>query len=1112
MAFSPDSSEPKLDAFSEADLRFWCVGGWRFQMRGGKVHPLDKGGAEQALARHLAIRQPKPLWSSELEAALSRDADELIPRTSLHVAGNKLRGLLKEAAGGGEDAARLAKELLPRASGLGSDLEMPDDPAYSFTEGRVWIDLLDAPDAFALAPPSLDADDRDQLVGGPAASGFAGSDKLREEVEERVKAARAIPPIKVPQHLKGFRPPISTLSPQIPVALDRLRPGCKVLVEGPADSGRLHFAEAIELAAQAWCGRSTLQIREWTESEEQDLLPGHVYCLDLTRQLTKHQEKALRAICEATAATEERERPAMLLVVEEEAEVPDELGLDLWQDSEPIRLPRAKAAEAMEAYLIATREDRRDLAVRRTDFERLSDEYERKHEVEIGLRAASAAAAYSIKNGSPPKGARLPSPTAADLPLRDLDEKDARLAKALAWFSNSMFTLEDARAAAGDETLSLEQVLALATQIPGGGSGAFELRPQLISATPAPQIPERMCDYLLRQDEDAAGRAIERWPERAISILEKRFDPSKRFRLVPCLIQPCRERGSMERLAQAVGRLLIGHESSMTLEPTVMEAMIWRGRLLAELGKAGEAELLLAHVTRQRESKQRRPLKMDAHLRLAIVTAQGGRPEEAREHAEKALQLSDGALEGRIIRFFGWEAMFDARFRTALAEFQKPVALEGSDEDKAEALLGATQALLRLGRLQDASANLPVLERLDISRATRDRVSRIEARASFLRGQVTTGIEILNKALPRGDSGITFESAHLLEARSYLRALNGEVMEATRDLERCEVLVRHPRPWKRALLHYVRALIYEKQALLEETGAEPARICRVNARRKAEESLGEAGDNPWHRVRAHTLLARIAYEEGDRKLLGFSLRSAHAAHRDLRVVCPDVLFETITVALLAADQWQMPRTREKIDSVAACLAPRDVPLAIDLDYAVGLISEVSEAVLAEEPPGSGASAQEPNLWMLGRVAHAIVDGGQEILASGLAPRFRVIYPRESPGLERGIYEFEPAEQRLVAMGGSRVPALVRGTANRRFATQRLGAILVVGTLADASAGTEEPNWYLLSQWAEALRQKALAAGVAAIERFPLEPDAVEALGLDLSLGFLSLGLAELPTL
>jgi tetratricopeptide (TPR) repeat protein len=1081
-------------------------------MKGGEVHPLDGGGAEQALARHLAIRHPKPVWGSELETALSRHRDQPIPRTSLHVAANKLRRLLREVAGGDEEASELARNVMPRASGLGSGPDRPDDPAYCFSDGLVWVDLLDAPDAFALAPPYLHEDEGTSLGGGAAAQGFAGFAQLREEVEERVQAARAAPSIKLAKHLEEFTPPIASLAALVPVALDRLRPGAKVVVEGPGDSGRLHLAEAIELAARAWCGRGTLQIRERTKPRAQDLLlPGHVYVVDLTREPTQNQEKTLREIGVEAGAVDRWARPAMLLVIEEGAGLPGDLGLEPWEETPPIRLGRAGAEEAAEAYLIATNGVPRGVAERRADFKRLADDYARDHGVAIGLRAASAAATFSAEaGGQPPASTRLPAPGAQDLPLGKLKGEDRELARVLAWFSNSMFTLDDARVAAGTETeLSLDRVLALATRIPGGGSGAFELRPALIGARPAAQVAGRICDHLL-QEGDPGAEAIERWPERAVSILEDdRIERSKRLELVPLLIQPCRARGPVEQLARAIGRLLMHRQNSMKMEPAAVKGAIERAHLLADLGRMGDAQLVLWHVARQRESKSRRPLKIEARLRLAKVTAQLGDADKAQEHAAEALRLSGGELEGPVERFFGWEAIFDSRFEAALQRFGGPAALGGSDDERADAILGATQALLRLGRLKEAEAHLPKLERLALRRSTRDRVSRVKARARLLRGEVKAGIEIINEALPRGGYGIGFESAHLLEARSYLRALDGEPAEALRDLERCEALVKHARNWKRALRLYIRAVIHEKQALRAKPKEELASTYRGKARERAHESLVEAGDNPWHRARAHTLLARVDLEEGDHNSLAWNLRWACGAHRDLEVVCPDVLAETVHVALLAADLWQMPVMSEKLDSLGACLVPRDQPLRIDLGSSLDLIEEVAAEIVGREPPEPGTKEREPNLWVLGRVGHVIWQGGEEVLSGGGAPLFRVVNPREMGDLDKGVYEFEPSKARLRSMRSPKLQALVRGTANRRFATQRLGAILVIGGAPSHSESMPDPY---LPRWAEVFRAKALEAGIAVIERYPLELGALEDLGLDPSNGFLSLGLAELPVL
>ncbi|HWM62893.1 MAG TPA: tetratricopeptide repeat protein [Solirubrobacterales bacterium] len=1101
-----------IDAWSRAELRIWCVGGWRFQLRGGEVHDLDGPAAEEALARHLAVHHSYGLSSDALRKLLSRNRNRPISRQSLHVAVNRLRDLLATAAGGGQDTTKLAKRLVPHAKAAtaadGSRVSQ-----YRFGPG-VWLDLRDAPNPLAFHPLAVDRDES-VLGGGARARVFAGSERLALEASSRLEETRHLTGNGLPSHLAGFTPPIRRLLDLVPVALDRLHPWSMLVIQGKGESGRLHLAEAIELGTLAWRGKPAEQIREQpdtgprADSDPEDVLPGHLYILDLTRELTAPQRERLLAVRKQAGKAEHPEERPSLLVVTDGAKVEPRGGLAGWERAETISLPPPSAKDVEEAYLIATRELPGDCGKRRAEFETLATEYAREHNSEIGLRAASSAASIAVEGGGVPHAGELPPPDTKDLPLDELRGEERKLARALAWFGNDPFTLADAKAATERPDLPRSEIFRIATTIPGGGAGSYEVHPRLLDASPAPEVPTRICEYLLEKGHE---EALEHWPLRAMRILDARsVDIELRLRLARQLIELSRDLGFAENLQRRMRTLL--ERTQKPDEPVTMEVAIGRGRLLTHLGRLKQAEKVLEPLTRgKHRDKEHKRLRAEAHLRLAIVASQRGNRQMANERARKAARLAPEQLGERVARYYGWEALYTARFESALREFENALRKEQKPENRADAIIGKALALLRLGRLADADGLLADLDMTKLRRITRNRVIRAKATARFLRGDPQGGIEILDKALRQDETRASLESADLLEARAYLHAKLGanSLAQAEQDLVRAEKLLTTEDEWQKAVIYYIRGLIAE--AAMRTTPHSTKRL-RAEATENAEKSVEAAHANPWHQARAHTLLGRLEVDDGgeDGGRLAKHLRAAGEAHRKLDELWPDALRETLELGATAAGAWRMRDERRRLEALVAALAPLDAPVDPGKEEALAILDEVASAVEGRTRPEVSEGKDETNIRALGQLGEVLLRGGKEALARGKPLALCLLQPRSTSDLEAGVYDFDPSTGDLTPAQGlsGKATSMLKGTANRRFAEQRLAAVLLVGT-PTGDADIADPLF--LGQWLELFRAETRKRGIGAIESIPIEPHAVDALGLRASAGFVALGMVELPTL
>jgi tetratricopeptide (TPR) repeat protein len=1068
------------------------MGGWRFQIRGGNVQPLDGPAAEEALARHLAVRHPNHIAGPELQHLLSRKPGKSIPRQSLHVAANKLRDLLAKAAPDKRDGKRLAKELLPNATSAvegGSRVS-----CYGFAS-EAWVDLFDTRDALAFRCLPADREDRIELGGGERSQPFNGFEQLAAEARECLERA-ALTRVDLPGYLKRFTPPIRRLEDLVPIALDRLQPNSMLVIEGRGNSGRMHLSEAIELAALTWDGRTAEQIRdlpEGTPSPDHDS-PGALYTLDLTRPLKKSQKERLRKIRAYGDEVEDPESRPSLLVVAEESPSQDFSG---WNRPEPISLPPPGKDEVTEAYLIATRSTRRDAERREEEFEALAREFAEEQGTEVGLRAASSAASFVVDERRVPTVGEI-SP-AEDPPLDELEAEVREIALALVWFGNDPFTMADARAATGRPGLLRSEVFRVATNIPGGGAGTYEMHPKLIEEAPATEVPKRLCEYLL---EGGNEEAAERWPMRAVRILSAQsVDPQSRLRLASVLIYLARDLGFARELEKKTRTLLRKVDPDT---PNAIWGTIGRARLLMYMGDLGTAEAVLKPITKAGANAPK-DMRAEAHLRLAIAASQRGNRSDANKHAEQARKLSPKKLGARVRRYYGWEALYTARFEKAVRTFKQAPRAEDDAENTADAMIGALLALLRLGRLSEAEEVLGKLAHMSgLRKITRNRIIRAEATAKYLRRGPRAGIEILDKALGKDESRASRQSADLLEARAYLYAkLGGDALTAAeRDLTRSESLLVTEDEWQKAVIFYLRGLITEARM---HASSQPSGDLRHTAVESAQQSVAAARANPWHQARAHTLLGRLEID-GERKLLSEHLTAAVDAHRALGALCPDALRETLELGAMASAAWQLDDERHALERQAVELAPRDEPENIDLAATLALLDRVSETIGTQPRPAEKAPAA--TVRILGKLGEALLRGGSEILARGVPLTARVLVPRNTPELAARLYDLNPSTGELVPTPDLPLagPSILLGSANRRFAEQRLGVIFLVSVKEDALG---ESGLLHLGQWLEAFRSDARKDGIATIESIAIEPAVLKALN---PLGFVALGLAELPSL
>jgi len=495
-------------------------------------------------------------------------------------------------------------------------------------------------------------------------------------------------------------------------------------------------------------------------------------------------------------------------------------------------------------------------------------------------------------------------------------------------------------------------------------------------------------------------------------------------------------------------------------------------------------------------------------LRLAIAASQQGHRDSADEHALKARKLSRD-LAGRVARYHGWAALYTADFKKAVHIFGQASKAEDDPENRADARIGLVLALLRLGRLAEAEAQLEKLaEEPPLRSITRNRIIRAEATAKFLRAGPGPGIEILDKALGRHGSRASRQSADLLEARAYLHTkLGGEALAAAEeDLERGAELLVEEDEWQKAVIFYLQALFAEAKIRAEPREAEAH---RREAKERAEQSVAAAPANPWHQARAHTLLGRLEVD-GDRQLLAEHLRAAGAAHRELDAVCPDVLRETLKLAGSIADAWRLHDERRDLEAFVAELAPANKPPNLDMGEILALLEEVAAAAEAGSRPEASDDVGRGHVKALGKLGDALAEGGKEIVSRGMPLIAYLFHPRDTAALPTGTYEVElstgdlrPVPD-LPAKGG----AIVRGAADRRFAAQRLGAVFLIGPNDGAAT---EAGLLELGRWLEAFRAQAQKDGLAILESIAVEPGALEALDLHPQ-RFAALGLAELPML
>jgi len=1103
MAAQGAAPPQKNASWSQAELRIWCLGGWRLQIRGGEVRPLAGPAAEEALARHLAVRDPIPVSGPELRELLSRKPDRPIPKQSLHVAANKLRELLASAAPAGQDGKRLAKRLLPNAT---SAVENETRIANYGFGSDVWVDLFDARDLLAFRWLPVDRKDLAGLGGGRRSQPFNGFAQLAMEASERLHRAVVARDDLLPEHLKRFTPPIQRLENLVPVALDRLQPGSMVVIGGKGGSGRMHLAEAIELAALTWDGRAAEQIRDLPAGSPSPdgVSPGALYIVDLTRKLKDSQRDRLREIREARDKVEDPEERPSLLVIADDPSVEATGDFAGWNRPQPISLPPPSEREVTEAYLIATRSIPRDPEERQEEFEALAREYTRRKGSQIELRAASSAASFAVDERRVPTVEEISPPE--NPPPDTLRGALRETALALAWFGNDPFTMADAKAASGRPDLLLSEVFRIATRIPGGGAGTYEIHPALLEEKPANEVPQRICEYLLEKGNEEAA---ERWPLRAVRILSAQsVNLQSQLRLAPILIDLARDLGFAPQLERKMRTLLRKADPST---PDAIWGAIGRARLLIHLGRLGEAEEVLKPLTRDRASRAPKQMQAEAHLRLAIVASQRGHRAAANEHAAKARALSPRKLGGRVRRYHGWEALYTARFEKATRVFERTQRSETGAENRADAMVGATLALLRLGRLREAEELLEELATIGgLRRITRNRIIRAEATAMFLREGPRPGVEILDKALGQDGGRVSRQSADLLEARAYLHAkLGGDALPAAkRDLKRSEPLLHTEDEWQKAMIFYLKGLVAEAEM---RAAPQPSEELRRKARESAERSVAAAEENPWHQARGQTLLARLEVAGGDRERLARHLRAATAAHRGLGALCPDALRETLELGSAAAAAWRLDDERRRLESLAAELGPRDVPADPGTTDALALLDEVARVAATQPRPTGTGAAQGATVRALGRLGETLLQGGKEALARGMPLAARLLHPRDTASLAAGIYELDLSTGDLAPAPGlpTKGMSILRGAGNRRFAERRLGAVLLVDAKASGADGSGP---LLLGQWLEGFRAQARKDGVAVIDSIALEPNALESLGLRPADGFVALGLAELPKL
>jgi tetratricopeptide (TPR) repeat protein len=1092
-------------AWRDADLRIWCVGGWWFQMKGGPRRRLDADDAATELLRHLALNVGGKTTRRDLQRWLARKPKEEVGVPSVTTAISTLRGVLREAGGDRDDLDRLVLDLIPRAKMAPTEDGTSSDAAYELPEKLVWVDIAHAsipalggdlvPPAFGLAP-----------VDGRGTKGeFQGKARWTTEVETRTNmASKSELETGLDPHLKRMTPPISSLTELVPMALDRLEPGTMLSILAPADSGRMHLAEAIEFAARIYCGRATEEIREQadegvTGAKLSARQPGHLCILDATREVRREQI----ALLEEIVRSDRGSLPSLLVVRDGPLKEDLVTAVQPWAEAEPIQLPIPGLADVLEAYLIGSGEEG-SVADRTEAFARLREAYEETFGAPVGLRAAVSAASIVARHHVLPEAQDLPEPPSEEFSFAELPDSSQRLARSLAWFGNRPFDLADARAVSGWPDLEESSIFGVATKIPGG-AGAFELRPQLIDLDPPSVAYGRICRYLV--EHPRVEPTIERWPGRALRILGRKEIPIEdRLELSMRLFETCRTQGLAPRLADAMERLRkeIGGE----LDEERAEFQIESARLLAYLDKdeekrKEEADGLLVEVLKAAGRKKGRwsVLRARARLRRAIIASLRDDPKLAKSEAERVGR--DPSMQRKVENFYGWEAIKTGHLEGAVAHFRRALEADGDIEDEADARLGLGRSLIRLDRRTEAERVIEPLYGLDLRRHTRNRLARVSAALCQMRGEPSAGIDLhIDPALL--DTGLNFSaSALLLEASAFLHLDAKEVNAAADDIERSRSILEKSGSEPNSAGRYVRALIYGAEA--EEAHGHTAGDLLTRAREEADRCLGrETERDPWARARAQTLRGRLALLDGDRDGVAEPLQEALEAHRQLETACPE-LSQTLALAQRVAWTWGVAEERKRADQLMEQFDPKRSLRRPGLDEVLSVVEAVLTRVEMGPPEIVGAGGA--GLVLLGRMGEAIAEAVVRAQMVGL--RLQVLIPRMLGEISQGVYDPTPDGKALKRhpASPSRPLDLIVSNDEQRLVQRYATCVL----LASAAEGEGSP-YVAMGEWISELKVEARDRGIAIGNSIGIDVNEIERLVAMKPLSAVAVPLTELPAL
>lgn len=1086
----------------QAKLRIWCMGGWWFQVPGRPRQRLEGNDAASALLRHLAVRGEDGASKSELLGWLSRTPNGKIGVESFNTAVSRARGMLREAIGPGEETEKLVNRLLPRAK-TGQSADGSTEAIYRLGDS-VWTDLRHAASATLGAPLLAPAYQAMATAERGVKGKLQGQAQLRREVEERLARKQAILSEEdLDPHLRNLIPPISDLTALVPMALDRLRQGRMLPIIAAADSGRMHLAEAVELGARVYCGRSTEEIREQprggTPADNPDLRaqqPGHLCVIDLTRPISDEQIQRLKVVSEGDG-----EPPALLVV--RSGPLPRKVSFlaERWGEEKPIPLSTPSRGDILEAYLIGT-EGSGSVDQRRSQFSRLWTEYEGRYKSAPGLRAAASAATRAAEQGAPPPVKELPGPPSQDFEFSELDDRTRYLAECLAWFGNRPFDLEEAKEVSGFEDLKEGEIFDIATQIPGGRK-VFELRPQMLSkAEPPAEAHRRICEYLVTRKE--VEPILERWPGRALRILDEDSVPIEhRLELAMLLFETCRDQGLARTLAQAMEDL---RGKVREMDERLARFEIERARLLTHLDDFEQADAILGSVTAvRRRSGDWSALRARAHLRRAIAASRLGDSKRAQQEARKAERHPD--LKVKVENFYGWEATHTAKFEEAISHFEHSLSLGGGDEERADAVVGMSRDLIRLGRAEEAEGALARLEGLRLQHHTRDRVARVNASLCHLRGELPSAIDdYIDPALLSASSNYSSASALLLEASAFLHIEAGEINAAREDMERSLSVLANSGGKPSSATHFVQALIYESEAKAARGQGEVELLARA---REEAESCAEGGieRNPWALARAHNVCGRLALRAEDWPSFRQHLGAALAAHRKLELLCPPVLVQTLKVSAEAAAIWQLGEQEKRLEDLI--LGPQELQPAAQLDDALDPVAEVLERVEAGPPPVSPALGGG-GLEALGRVGEAVSAGAAAARNRSGLIQLQILVPRPSGGLGEGLFEIAPGTDALLRYpeAPARVVDLIASESERRLVQLHASAVLLVSRYEEDGRGA----YLTLGEWLATFKDIARGLGVAVIEPISVPTGLLESMEEPPPQAILALALAEMPVL